>query len=116
MRRILTSSEFYSSKAYRAKIKSPAEFVAGTVRVLGIETDGRPLNALTDRMGQILFSPFDVSGWPGGAAWINSSTLLQRLNFANKIATARSRSFKFDPLVVARAHGLDTTADAVDHF
>lgn len=116
MRQILTSPDFYSSKAYRAKIKSPAEFVAGTVRVLGIETDGRPLNALTDRMGQILFSPFDVSGWPGGAAWINSSTLLQRLNFANKIATARSRSFKFDPLQVAQNHGFDTAAAALNHF
>lgn len=116
MRRILTSAEFYSARAYRAKIKSPAEYVAGTVRILGMETDGKPLHALTDRMGQILFSPFDVSGWPGGAAWINSSTLLQRLNFANKIATARSRSFKFDPSQVARVHGLDTTADAVDHF
>ena len=116
MRQILTSPDFYSSKAYRAKIKSPAEFVAGTVRVLGIETDGRPLNALTDRMGQILFSPFDVSGWPGGAAWINSSTLLQRLNFANKIATARSRSFKFDPLQVAQGHGFNTAAAALNHF
>ena len=116
MRQILTSPDFYSSKAYRAKIKSPAEFVAGTVRVLGIETDGRPLNALTDRMGQILFSPFDVSGWPGGAAWINSSTLLQRLNFANKIATARSRSFKFDPLQVAQYHGFNTAAAALNHF
>jgi len=116
MRQILTSPDFYSSKAYRAKIKSPAEFVAGTVRVLGIETDGRPLNALTDRMGQILFSPFDVSGWPEGAAWINSSTLLQRLNFANKIATARSRSFKFDPLQVAQDHGFNTAAAALNHF
>lgn len=116
MRQILTSPDFYSSKAYRAKIKSPAEFVAGTVRVLGIETDGRPLNALTDRMGQILFSPFDVSGWPGGAAWINSSTLLQRLNFANKIATARSRSFKFDPLQVAQDQGFNTAAAALNHF
>ncbi len=116
MRQILTSPDFYSSKAYRAKIKSPAEFVAGTVRVLGIETDGRPLNALTDRMGQILFSPFDVSGWPGAAAWINSSTLLQRLNFANKIATARSRSFKFDPLQVAQDHGFNTAAAALNHF
>ena len=84
--------------------------------MLGIETDGRPLNALTDHMGQILFSPFDVSGWPGGAAWINSSTLLQRLNFANKIATARGRSFKFDPLQVAQDHGFNTTAAAVNHF
>ena len=116
MRRILTSLEFYSYKAYRAKIKSPAEFVAGTVRMLGIETDGRPLNSLTDHMGQILFSPFDVSGWPGGAAWINSSTLLQRLNFANKIATARGRSFKFDPLQVAQDHGFNATAAAVNHF
>jgi uncharacterized protein (DUF1800 family) len=116
MQQILTSTEFYSARAYRAKIKSPAELVAGAVRVLGIETDGRPLNALTDRMGQTLFNPFDVSGWPGGAAWINSSTLLQRLNFTNKIATARNRNFKFDPLQIAQTRGLRTTAAAVDYY
>ena len=37
-------------------------------------------------MGQILFYPPNVAGWPGGTSWINSSTLLARINFANAAA------------------------------
>jgi uncharacterized protein (DUF1800 family) len=37
-------------------------------------------------MGQLLFYPPNVAGWPGGTSWINSSTLLNRINFANAAA------------------------------
>ncbi len=90
MRQIFNAPEFYSDRAYRAKVKSPTELVAGIVRSLGVETDGRLLPGAVDGMGQTLFAPFDVSGWPGGAAWITSTTLLQRLNFANIMATSRN--------------------------
>ena len=91
MRHILTSEEFYSARAYRAQLKSPVDLVAGAVRSLGVETDGRPLGRLAEQMGQTLFSPPDVAGWPGGAVWINSTTLLQRLNFAHTLSTGRNR-------------------------
>ena len=42
-------------------------------------------------MGQMLFYPPNVAGWPAGTSWINSSTLLTRLNFVNG-ATQRMRS------------------------
>jgi hypothetical protein len=98
MRQILTSPEFYSEKAYRAKIKSPSELVAGTVRSLGIETDGKPLSRWTEIMGQVLFAPPDVSGWDEGETWINSTTLLQRLNFVNLIAANSNKRVPFDPV------------------
>jgi hypothetical protein len=116
MRQILTSAEFYSARAYRAKIKSPTELVAGTIRSLGIETDGNPLLHLSDGMGQVLFNPFDVSGWPGGAAWVNSSTILQRINFGNLVATARRRTFNFDPFQEIARQGITTAEGAVDFF
>jgi hypothetical protein len=37
-------------------------------------------------MGQSLFAPPNVKGWPGGRAWLNTSTLLERDNFANALA------------------------------
>ena len=37
-------------------------------------------------MGQLLFYPPNVAGWPGGTSWINSSTLLNRINFTNAAA------------------------------
>ena len=91
MRHILTSEEFYSARAYRAQVKSPVDLVAGTVRSLGAETSGRPLSRMAEQMGQTLFSPPDVAGWPGGAVWINSTTLIQRLNFAHTLSTGRNR-------------------------
>ncbi|MBI4296467.1 MAG: DUF1800 domain-containing protein [Chloroflexi bacterium] len=116
MRQILTSSEFYSAKAYRAGVKSPVELIAGTIRSLEIETDGIGLPAFADRMGQSLFNPFDVSGWPGGAAWINSSTILQRLNFANTVSTARSRTFQFSPQGTVQRLDLLSAKKIVTHF
>lgn len=116
VREILTSQEFYSAKAYRAKIKSPPELVAGAVRSLDMETNGNVLNGLTARMGMTLFNPFDVSGWPGGAAWINSTTLLQRINFANQVSTARGRRFKLDLETLPESQAIASAEDGVGYF
>ncbi|OGO23819.1 MAG: hypothetical protein A2Z28_07305 [Chloroflexi bacterium RBG_16_51_9] len=116
MRQILTSPEFYSPKAYRAKIKSPAELVAATVRTLNIETDAAGLPGFADRMSQSLFNPFDVQGWPGGAVWINSNTLLQRLNFANTVSIARSANFQFNPQETARRLNISSADRFIDYF
>ena len=112
MRFLLSSREFYSEKAYRAKIKSPSELVAGTLRMLEIETDGRKLPAVLTNMGQTLFNPPDVAGWPGGHAWINSTTLLHRLNFAHLITRSRIGGTRFEPRRVlpnGNAHEMQLT-------
>ncbi len=88
MKAILSSDVFYSPRAYRALVKSPAELVAGTARVLGAEVDGRGLPQLMSLMGQQLFNPPNVAGWPGGPAWLTSGTWLARLNFANRVAAS----------------------------
>lgn len=85
---ILTSDVFYSPASYRALVKSPAELVAGTARLLGAETDARGLPGLMLPMGQELFNPPNVAGWPGGPAWLTSGTWLARLNFANRVIAA----------------------------
>jgi uncharacterized protein (DUF1800 family) len=119
MRQILNSPEFYSDRAYRDKVKSPAELVAGIIRTLGIETDARVLRGAVNNMGQVLFAPFDVSGWPGGAAWITTTTLLQRLNFANSVATGRNvggRALPFNPAQLLQGQGITSTDAAIDYF
>ncbi|HEX5416633.1 MAG TPA: DUF1800 family protein [Chloroflexota bacterium] len=95
VRALLKSPEFQSPQAYRAVVKSPADLVAGTARLLGIDTDGKGLPALMTRMGQELFNPPNVAGWPGGPAWLSSGTWMTRLNFAN-LVTALADSPK-DP-------------------
>ena len=83
---------FYSEKAYRALVKSPAELVAHTIKATSADPKAyTQAAAAMAPMGQVLFYPPNVAGWPGGTAWINSSTLLARVNFANA-ATQRMRA------------------------
>lgn len=89
VRAILTSDAFFSEKAYRARIKSPTEFIVGTVRGLGIQTDFAGVPAIMKDMGQVLFEPPSPAGWPGGPAWINTSTWMQRMNFLHLLVSAR---------------------------
>jgi uncharacterized protein (DUF1800 family) len=116
VRQIFVSDEFYSPQAYRAKIKSPAELVAGVIRALRIETDGSPLIGLVTNMGQALFNPQDVSGWKGGTAWINTNTLLYRINFANQVATARTANFSFNPADLLARQSTNPPDDAIDFY
>lgn len=96
IRKVFTLPEFRSPAAYRSLVKSPAEYAAGTLRQLGVETDGAGLPGLVNQMGQTLFNPPNVAGWPGGPAWLNTATWLARLNFANRVATDR-RGVRVDP-------------------
>jgi hypothetical protein len=79
---LLRSSVFYSERAYRALVKSPVEFVVGSYQLFGIEQAAPDALPALARMNQVLFSPPNVKGWPGGASWLNSQTVLARENFA----------------------------------
>jgi uncharacterized protein (DUF1800 family) len=91
LRTILTSSEFYSQGAYQAKVKSPFEYVASTLRALGAETDGGvPLLQAMVQMGEPPFMYEPPSGYEDVAAtWINSGALLARMNFAISLCLGR---------------------------
>ena len=92
VRTILASRLFYSPHAFRQRIKGPLEFVLGAVREVHRASgpdEALPQQVLVPRlaaMGQPLFSPPNVKGWPGGTAWLNTSTVLERDNFAGALA------------------------------
>lgn len=67
-------------------VKSPVEFVIGTARELGVRTPALQLVRAMTLMGQELFNPPNVGGWPGSITWINASTLVERFNFAGLLA------------------------------
>ncbi len=84
LREILNSEEFFAEPAMRTQIKSPVQFLLQTCKLLNAPLPSPVVaqNAMR-QMGQILFAPPNVKGWDGGKAWISTSTLLFRYNFAN---------------------------------
>ncbi len=85
--RVLFNSDVFKSDAARfARVKGPAELVAGTLRLSGGVTrpslDIMEVADITDYMGQTLLLPKSVEGWHEGAEWINSGSLVERVNFA----------------------------------
>jgi len=113
---MLRSNWFFSLSAYRRRIKSPVEFAVGIVRPLEelVPTVhlGRDLAAL----GQNLYQPPSIRGWPGGRMWINKATVLGRSNLALALlAGAGAYGDKIDPAAVARRHG-SATPQAAGRF
>jgi uncharacterized protein (DUF1800 family) len=84
MLRVLLNSDFFKEARF-AKVKSPTEVVIGTLRLAGEHKTPKPgLWDITDAiryMGQDLFDPPTVEGWHTGREWIDSGTLVERINF-----------------------------------
>jgi hypothetical protein len=79
---LLTSDALYAPANRAALVKSPVDLVVGTLRQFQFETrDVLPFVLATNQLGQSLFQPPNVKGWPGGETWINSTTLLRRKEF-----------------------------------
>jgi uncharacterized protein (DUF1800 family) len=85
---MIYSPEFWSRNAYRAKIKTPFEFVASTVRALGTDVDtAMPLVQWVSRIGEPLYQCQPPTGYSDRAeAWVNAGALLNRLNFSLALA------------------------------
>ena len=88
--RLMFNSEFFKNARY-SKIKSPAEVVASTLRLVGTYRTPEPsipdIGPQPGYMGQSLLDPPSVEGWYTGSEWINSGSLLARINFvADRVA------------------------------
>ncbi len=92
MKAILISDHFYRSENRMNLIKSPIELVVGTLRQFDIQLPDleAPLK-ITANLGQNIFYPPNVKGWPGGEYWINSHTLQLRKYFLEYIFLAQKR-------------------------
>jgi hypothetical protein len=104
MKMMLRSRHFFSEYAYRQRLKSPVEFVLGAARAVVHPTEEQetvrlPPGPLANRMaamGQELFTPPNVKGWPHGKSWLNTSTVLARNNFAQQVASGRISEEVYD--------------------
>ncbi|MCA1581928.1 MAG: DUF1800 domain-containing protein [Acidobacteria bacterium] len=84
VRAVLESPEFFDRSSYRAKVKSPFEYVVSAIRATGAETDaGIPLLKQIAQMGEPLYLCQPPTGYSDAAsAWVNTGALVSRMNFA----------------------------------
>ena len=98
MRALALSREFWSPEARRSKIKSPFELAVSALRAVDADLrDPRELVEWISRMGQPLYAYQAPTGYPdAAAAWVNSASLLQRMNFGLALATGRVAGARLD--------------------
>jgi hypothetical protein len=109
VRSIITSNEFYSQQAFRSKVKSPFEVVVSAMRAMNAKPDSTPRTALAVAyLGEPIYGHQAPNGYPEtGDAWMNTGSILNRINFgiaaaANRIPGATVRSIPgFDSLASA---------------
>ena len=91
VRTIVTSDEFFSREAWRAKVKTPFELVASTYRALGQAPDATPrATQLVARLGQPIYGRQTPDGWPDtGGEWMTAGAILSRINFGLLTAGGR---------------------------
>ena len=105
LRALLTSDVFYAPQSRAALIKSPVELIVGTLRQFRFETgEVTPFLLAARQLGQDIFAPPNVKGWPGGEAWINSATLLQRKQLLERLFRAQEMR---QPLMATTREGGD---------
>ena len=109
IREVLTtmfhSPEFWDDSAYRAKMKTPLEFVASAVRATGADVqDAMPLARQLNNMGMPLYGAQPPTGYSMKAeSWVSSSALLNRMNFALALTGGKIRGVNVDTAQLAGA-------------
>jgi uncharacterized protein (DUF1800 family) len=118
LRDIFTGPEFLSAQAFHASIKQPVEFVVGSLKSLNVQNVGPDVTQVLRRMGQDLLNPPDVSGWKGGTAWINSTTLFERFNWADRLAQGRdaTKPYFTDIPNQIQSHAISSPDALVDYY
>jgi len=109
---LLTSPEFFSKESRGTLIKSPIHLLVGTCRSLNLEVTATPsLSQVTAAMGQELFNPPNVKGWPGGREWISSGTLAVRYHLPEALCDGKEPA-GFEPIATDRNFALPSDEKA----
>ena len=99
LKTMLRSPEFWSADAYRAKVKTPFEFVISALRATGADIgDAVPLARQLQSLGMPLYGMQPPTGYSMKAdAWMSSAALLGRMNFALALTSGKLKGLKLDP-------------------
>jgi uncharacterized protein (DUF1800 family) len=110
-------SYFWSRPACRSKVKTAIEFINSSARVLGVALSGTSLPEANDSMGMHLFTRDDPDGWSEiGLNWIDTGTMLARIQFAQALAGNRVNGVSWDTAAWLSARNLTTAESIVDYF
>lgn len=126
-RAIFISEEMFSPEARAGIVKSPVEFIINSIRAFAPNSQehlrllAQDLVIFTTlfQMGMHLYRPPDVSGWQLNLGWINTSTMLERFNFASRLASNRDQFTFNGPYLTQnqlRAHTRPTAEETVTNF
>jgi uncharacterized protein (DUF1800 family) len=86
LRVMFRSEEFYSDDIVRNQVKSPVQWLIGSVRMLECDLPPTLVSwGMLRQLGQDIFAPPNVKGWDGGVTWITTNTLLTRYNDAQSL-------------------------------
>ncbi len=99
LRTMFKSPEFWAPESYRAKVKTPLEFVVSAARASGAEvSNAQPLMQNLQRMGMPLYGAQPPAGYSMRSdAWVNSAALLSRMNFALALGAGRLPGVSVEP-------------------
>jgi uncharacterized protein (DUF1800 family) len=118
IREVLTalfrSPQFWDDGTYRAKVKTPLEFVASAVRATGADVgDAGALIRQLNNMGMPLYGAQTPTGYSMKAqAWVSTSALLNRMNFALALTSNRIKDVKVDPVELVRSNASEELMDS----
>ena len=114
LHKLCTSRLFFSGQAIGQKIRSPVELSVGVLRAMQATTSATLLANDLRELGQALFFPPNVAGWDGGTQWINSATLVGRMNLMARLVDDIVNT-QTGPGGLDRAHGI-TSAESAVHW
>ncbi len=107
LRNIFSAGWFYEEGIPGAKIKSPVELLVGYQRMIPMQfADHKTILNVQRVLGQYLFNPPNVAGWPGGTTWIDSSSLVTRMRLPEAFFMSKelNLSLKESDAEMADAH------------
>jgi uncharacterized protein (DUF1800 family) len=107
---VLRSRTFFAEENLGNRVLSPVEYVIGAARALELFEPPSSTLVLAEwcsRLGQDLFYPPNVGGWPGGRSWLTTRAVLGRANYAAALVDGQrvGRPGPLDALALAQRHG-----------
>lgn len=111
------STAFWHEAHRLGKVKTSIEYINSVIRALEADLTGEGLPELNATLGMELFTRDDPDGWPEyGGDWMNTSMLLERVKFAQRLASGEARGIQWVPTRLLANQGLRDTESILDYF